>query len=428
MDITLKEELAVKLKSFNGITVYKISQDRFKTNTINIFFHDTLTRETAALNALMPAVLRRGCEKFPTFKDIAVYLEKLYGTSFDCGVAKKGEIQLIQFYIEYVADQYTQEGKGMFEKAFELLFEIITKPVTESGIFKEEYVVQEKENLKRLIESRVNDKVQYAVDRCYEEMCGDEPFGVYEYGTAQDVDKITNKQLYEQYNKILGSLPIDIFVTGDTEDARILKMAEKFSSLNRVNIKNIKAGNISKQIEEVKNITEKMSINQGKLSMGFRTNTAPAEPDYYALMAYSILLGGGMHSKLFQNVREKASLAYYAFSRLEKFKGLMVVSSGIETENRDKAKEIIMEQLGEIEKGNITDNEFDATVKTIETGIKSLKDSQLQMVDFYLSQNMAGTNDTFDTLVQKVNKLTKQDIAEVSKKIKLDTVYFLTKA
>lgn len=425
--VPLNEQVE-KVISFNGINVYKINQNRFKTNTINIFFHDSLTKENASLNALMPAVLRRGCERFPTFKDIALYLEELYGAVFDCGVAKKGERQIIQFYAEYIADKYTLEDEGLLDKVFSLLIEIITQPVLVNGTFKEDYVASEKENLKRLIESRVNDKVQYAVERCFEEMCTEEPFGIYDYGSIEDIEKIDSKALYQHYTKALQTMPVDIYFTGDIDNNKIIELSEKLKKLERTNIKNVGIGEIDKDIKEVKIITEKMNVNQGKLTMGFRTYIAPGSKEYYSLMVYSTVLGGGMHSKLFQNVREKASLAYYAFSRLEKFKGLMVISSGIESENKDKAIEIINKQLEDIKKGKISDYEYDSTLKSIETGIKSLKDSQLQMVDFYMSQDLTGQGDNFDTLVEKVKKVTKEDIVKAAKNIKLDTIYFLTSA
>ncbi len=424
----LLNEQVEKVISFNGINVYKINQNRFKTNTINIFFHDSLTKENASLNALMPAVLRRGCERFPTLRDIALYLEELYGAVFDCGVAKKGERQIIQFYAEYISDKYTLEDEGLLDKVFSLLLEIITQPVLVNGVFKEDYVTSEKENLKRLIESRVNDKVQYAVERCFEEMCSEEPFGIYDYGSIEDIEKIDSKALYQHYTKALQTMPVDIYFTGDIDNSKIIELSEKLKKLERINIKEIGIGEIDKDIKEVKIITEKMNVNQGKLTMGFRTYIAPGSKEYYSLMVYSTVLGGGMHSKLFQNVREKASLAYYAFSRLEKFKGLMVISSGIESENKDKAIDIINKQLEDIKKGKISDYEYDSTLKSIETGIKSLKDSQLQMVDFYMSQDLTGQGDNFDTLVEKVKKVTKEDIVKAAKNIKLDTIYFLTSA
>lgn len=422
----LIEEQAVKIASFKGIDVYRIDAKKFKTTSINIFFIDNLSKESATKNALLPAVLRRGCEGFPAFKDIALYLEGLYGASFDCGAAKKGEKHIIQFYADNIADQYAGKGENLFEKIFELLLDIIYKPVLEGSVFKEDYVWQEKENLRRIIESRVNDKVQYSIERCFEEMCRDEPFGIYEYGFAADIKQITPAGLFEHYKAFLRTLPIKVFIAGNMEDNKMEKMIERLKQVERGGIKPLGAANIYKKPAKIKNVTENMDVNQGKLCIGLRTNTAPEEKDYYKLLVYNGILGDGIHSKLFQNVREKHSLAYYIFSQLEKFKGLMVIGSGIETDARDKAVKIIMEQLYEIEQGNISDYEYESTIKAIETGIRSLKDSQFKMVDFYLSQIIANSGDTFETLIEKVKKISKEDVVGVAEKVKPDTIYFMT--
>ena len=426
MQKNLMKEVAVKVASSNGIDVYQIKTEKFKTDTINIFFHDNLRKESAARNAMIPAVLRRGSEKYPTIGDISLYLEELYGASFDCGVTKKGERQIIQFYIEFVSDKYLSKDADQFEKASDLLLEIIANPFLENGVFRNDYVEQEKENLRKLIASRVNNKAQYAVERCFEEMCKDEPFGIYDYGNIEDLSEIDSINLFEHYKHVLETCPMQIFVTGNVHEERIEKMLNKFSVLKRGNIKQIDITDIKKQVKEVKNVTEKMNVNQGKLSLGFRTNVSSNDSDYYALMVYNGILGGGIHSKLFQNVREKASMAYYVFSRLEKFKGLMLISSGIELDNRDKALDIILAQMDEIKKGNISDYEYTATLNSLETGINSLKDNQMHMVDFYLSQIIVDNSDNFESLKERIKQVTKQDVIEVSKKIILDTVYFLT--
>ena len=139
---------------------------------------------------------------------------------------------------------------------------------------------------------------------------------------SQNLDSITPQNLYEHLRYFLETLPISIFVSGSIDDALINEMIKKFSGINRKNVKNVDLGIIKKDVKQIKNITEKMNVSQGKLCLGFRTNTSANEKEYYALMVYNGILGGGIHSKLFQNVREKASLAYYAFSRLDKFKGL----------------------------------------------------------------------------------------------------------
>ena len=426
MTVTLVEEKLYRLFEKNGIVVYNINSNRFKTNTINIFFQDNLNKDTVALNALFPSVLRRGCKGLPTIKDINLYLEKLYGAVFDCGIVKKGERQIIHFYFEYVSDKYTSDNQRNFEKAFEFLMNIIFRPELEDGTFNEQYVEQEKNNLKMIVEGRTNDKIQYSMERCYELMCMDEPFGLYEYGTVEQINEISNDKLYDHYKKKISSLPADIFITGEINEKDVAFIKEKLSLVERSTPQKLNSSIILKCVKDVREYEDKMDVNQAKLCMGFRTHVQPADNDYYALMVFNGLLGGGMHSKLFQNVREKAGLAYYVYAGLEKFKGLMVIASGIDINNKVTAQEIIMKQLDEIRTGNITEYEYEATLKSIKTGIMSLKDSQLYVVDFYLSQLINGTHDTMETLADKINRVKVDDIIRVADKVQLDTVYFLT--
>jgi predicted Zn-dependent peptidase len=415
-----------QIASVNGIKIFHIKSQKFKTNSINIFFHDDLSKERATKNALLPAVLKRGCEGYPTNRDISLRLEELYGAVFDCGVTKKGESQVIQFYLEFVSDKYAKSGDNLTQKTFDLLLKIITKPIVENNVFKAEYVEQESKNLKELIEGRINDKVQYAVDKCLEEMCKGEPFGIYDYGSLEELQKINAKNLYEHYKYFLETLPVYVFIYGDLDDNKIKYIIDGLSAIRRGSVKTVGKTGIESKVGDVKNITERMNVTQGKLCMGFRTNVSPDSKDYYKLMVYNSILGGGLHSKLFQNVREKAGLAYYVFSRLDKFKGLMVISSGIEIDNRDKAIEIIKKQLEDIKNGNITDYEYEASIKSMETGVKSLIDSQLQVVDFYLSQHIIGKDDGPNDIIEKVKQVTKKDVVDIAEKIKLDTLYFLT--
>ncbi len=426
MTVTHVEEKLYRLFEKNGIAVYNINSNRFKTNTINIFFQDNLNKDTVALNALFPSVLRRGCKGLPTIKDINLYLEKLYGAVFDCGIVKKGERQIIHFYFEYVSDKYTSDNQRNFEKAFEFLMNIIFRPELKDGTFNEQYVEQEKNNLKMIVEGRTNDKIQYSMERCYELMCMDEPFGLYEYGTVEQINEISNDKLYDHYKKKISSLPADIFITGEINEKDVAFIKEKLSLVERSTPQKLNSSIILKCIKDVREYEDKMDVNQAKLCMGFRTHVQPADNDYYALMVFNGLLGGGMHSKLFQNVREKAGLAYYVYAGLEKFKGLMVIASGIDINNKVTAQEIIMKQLDEIRTGNITEYEYEATLKSIKTGIMSLKDSQLYVVDFYLSQLINGTHDTMETLADKINRVKVDDIIRVADKVQLDTVYFLT--
>jgi predicted Zn-dependent peptidase len=417
---------ASKLLDKDGISFYSVQSDKFKTVRIDIFMVHPLQKETVSYNALFPFVLRRGCNRCPTQLALAQRLEELYGASIEAGIYKKGEIQIIHFSSGFVSDQYTAEKTNLFDEAGSLLLDVITDPVLENGMFKKDYFEQEKENLIQRIRSRVNDKMHYAIQRCFEVMCADEPYAIDEEGDEAGAAAMTREGLMERYHAMLSESPVFVYISGNAREDEIKRFIGKFSRLDRKHVNPLHPLQAARQVGEVKRVEEPMDVGQGKLCLGFRTQVKANSPDYFPLAVYNGILGGGVQSKLFQNVREKESLAYTTFTRLEKFKGLLVAASGIEIADREKAENIMMEQLKAIRDGNITDLEMEATKKSYETGIKSMQDSQGAMVDFFLSQLLSGENDAPEAFLNKLMQVEKQDVVRVSEKITLDTVYFLT--
>lgn len=410
----------------NGINLYIHSTDKFKTNTFCIFIHQNLRKETATMTALLPFVLKRGTQSFPTSRHLSLYLENLYGADMGGDILKRGERQILQFFME-TANQKYLDGEDMLDSSFNTFKELVLNPVLEDGGFKSTYVEQEKDVLKRNIESLYNDKFNYAIERCFQEMCKDEAFSIYKYGSIDDLKNIDKNNLYTYYTDCLQHSPIDFFVLGDVDENEISDKVLKLFDFVRSGEKLVKTSFIKKEIKSEKIVEEKQDVNQGKLSMGFRTNTRYGDDDYYALMVYNGILGGGPHSKLFQNVREKASLAYYAFSRLEKNKGLMMIGCGIEFRNFDKAVGIIKQQLEDIKAGKISDYEFDSTVKSLVSSLKETADSPSMIINLYLDGIINGVRESTDDMIKKIRNVTKDDIKKVAQKIDLDTIYFLNK-
>lgn len=410
----------------NGINIYVHSTPKFKTTTFCMFIHQNLARETATKTALIPFVLKRGSKSFPTSRKMNLFLEELYGTSMGGDILKRGEIQIMQFFMETVNHNYIDD-KSILIKGLTAFKDMILDPLVEDGGFKEDYVNQEKEILKRNIESLYNDKFNYAIERCFQEMCKDEAFSIYKYGNVEDLELIDNKILYNYYKECISHCPIDFFVLGDVDEEEITDLIEDIFSFERKEITQVNPDFVSKFIEKPNYVEEKQDVNQGKLTMGFRTNTRYSDRDYYSLMVYNGILGGGTHSKLFQNVREKASLAYYAFSRLEKNKGLMLISCGIEFDDKDRAIDIINQQLEDIRKGNITDYEFDSTIKSLVNSYKEAADSPSMIISLYLDSIINGTQRTTEDIIENLYKVSKADVINVAEKICLDTVFFLNK-
>lgn len=408
----------------NGVRANLVRTNKFKTNMFGIFFSVPMTLENASINALIPAILRRGTNTYPTMKEISKKLEELYGAKFDCGISKKGETQVIRFYGEIINRKFVGESRDIFSEFVDVIKDVVFNPILENGLFKADYVKQEKEQVKDIIESRKNDKVQYALERCYEIMFEGEPYGVSEFGTVEGIDKVTVEELTEAYYNMLNNYQVDIVMTGDIEDEEFNNIISKFSFKPREQL--VMKTNEEKHVENVKNSTEMFDINQGKLSLGFRVNIDVNTDDYYKMLVYNGILGGGVQSKLFQNVREKNSLAYYAFSRFDKIKTVMGISCGIEIPNYQKALDTILEQVEDMKKGNISEYEYNTTLKTLENSLNSMRDEQAQILDFNYGQILTGNNRTLEEVIENMKKVTVEDVISVASKIELDTVYFMT--
>lgn len=382
-----------------------IKTNRFKTNLYAIFLTIPMKKEDATINSLIPAVLRRGTEKYPTQLEIEKRLEEMYGASFNCGVDKIGNYQVLKFYIEGLSDEYTEEKQNIEE----LLKEIIYSPILENGYFKKEYVEQEKENLRLIIESRKDNKARYAYERCIEEMFENEPYGVYKYGTVEDVKKITPESLYNQYKKILKNAQIDVFGCGNQLEE--IEIPHK----NTIEIKNTIHENKHKEIKE------KADVTQGKLIIGLDT----LEENKPAITMYNAILGGGANSKLFQNVREKASLAYSAGSSYIRRINSIFIKTGIKNENYEKTLEIIKKQLQDMKQGNITDKEFRDAKQLIISSLKLIPEQQEDLIAFTYDQKIFGENQSIDEYISNISKVTKENVIEIAQKIDIDTIYFL---
>ena len=201
-----------------GIKLHTINTDKFKTNLIAIFMTTKLTRENVTKNAVISALLRRGSKTMPSQEEISKQMEEMYGASFDCGLDKTGDNQVLKFYLESVNDNFLpQKGEGMLKTSLEKLLDIVLNPYIENDGFKTEYVEQEKNNIKQRIEGKIDNKARYALDCCIEEMYQNEPFGLYRFGYIEDLEKMNGKNLYEYYKELIASCKIDIFISGNIE-------------------------------------------------------------------------------------------------------------------------------------------------------------------------------------------------------------------
>ena len=347
-----------------GINLHIINTNKFKTNLIAMFLSLPLTRENVTKNALLVSILRRGCEKFKTQEEISKRLEEMYGAEFNCGLDKLGKNHVLKFYIESVNDEFLpDDGEEMLKQSIDILAEIIFNPLIEENGFKEEYINQEKDNVKQIIEGKKDNKARYALFRCVEEMYKDKPEGLYKYGYVKDLEEINAQNLYEYYKNLIATCKIDIFISGKMDNVNLEKMIATDRNISKLNDREpvyIINKPESKQSNEAKKeencVEEKLDVTQGKLVIGYDIIASEDEISNdkfrYIGMLYNAILGGTANSKLFQNVREKESLAYTANSSFAYYTGNIFVMAGIEIENYEKAVGIIKQQIEAMKQGD----------------------------------------------------------------------------
>lgn len=414
-----------KINLKDGITVHKITTSKFKTNLFAIFLTTPLNRENVTKNALISAVLRRGTMNYKSQNIIAKELEDMYGASFDCGIDKNGDNQVLKFYVESINDDFLPEKYNLAEKSLKLLVDIVSNPLVENGAFKKEYVEVEKNTLKQVIEGKIDNKGRYAIDRCFEEMYKDKPYGLYKFGYTEDLEAINEKDLYEYYKALISECKIDVFISGfDISDLNENQILDIFTprTANYTTIENLY---IENEINEPKEVIEKMDVTQGKLMMGADILKLD-KAERPAASMYSVILGGGANSKLFQNVREKASLCYTAGASYIKAKNSVLIRCGIEIKNYKKALNLIKEQLRQIENGEFSDDDIESAKQLILASYKSVRETQDSEINYYFSQELTGEFVSIEDNIKDIEKVTKEQIVDVANRVKLNTIYFLT--
>ncbi len=419
-------KILINFNVSDGISLNYIEDKKFKTTTLFVSIHTPLKRETATLNALLPLVLKRGSKCVPTFDMLERKMAELFGANLNCNVIKRGENQILYFELSVIGDAFSPDRCQILNEASKLLLDIIFNPYTEDGGFSKEYTKSEKSNLYDMISATVNDKQNYALWRLYETMCAGEAFGIHELGVLTDIEKIDEKMLYEHYKKVITESVIDIFVCGNADIYSFkAELEEQLKGIERKGKFSYPKTSMHKKRKEVLKTVEEFEANQAKLSLGFTTEISPDDEAYYSLLVANSIFGSGVHSKLFNNVREKLSLAYYAFSRLTRRKGIMLVGMGIQETNYQKAFDETLLQLDLLKKGEISDDEFGGAVMYLINNARSAADSQMGMIMFYLDNKIDGVCISIEDYCRKIESVTKESVIEAISKTELDSIYFL---
>ncbi len=410
-------------KIADGVNFCAQSTDKFKTCRINISMAMPLDLNASA-RAILPFILQRRCAKYPDFITLSRVLDELYGASVSGGVLKRGEAQILSFNLTAIDDRFALDGDTVALQCVGLLMDLIFEPLTDGGSFPADIVEQEKRLLIEAIENEMNDKRRYALMRCEEIMFKDEAYSINRLGTVKDVKELTPDDIYYAWQEELREAKIQITMVGSMDTAPVIEMLKaRFSSIKR-NPVEIKTEFVTAN-PKPDYVCEEMPIKQGKLVMGLRTGMRDEDDNAVAMRIAVDIFGGGTYSKLFTVVREKMSLCYYCSAALFSSKGIIMVQSGIEDANEEKAKSEIINQLSLVADGEFTNETFSSSIKSLCDSIISNNDTPETICSWYSSQLFKEEPKTPEAYVEEIKSVDRQQVISAAKTIKLDTVYML---
>lgn len=406
-----------------GIRFCSVKTDKFKTCRVNISLAMPLDKNASA-RAILPFMFSRRCAKYPDYTSLNRVLDELYGAAVSAGVLKRGEAQVISFSMSAIDDRFALDGDKVALECTKLLADMIFDPLTEGESFPEDIIEQEKRLLAEAIENEQNDKRRYAMLRCEQLMFADEAYGINRFGSVEDVKALTPDAVYAAWRDVLEKATVQITMVSSMDPQPIVDLIrEKFSEIERhpVEIKTLFVSGLPKP----EYISESMPLKQGKLVMGFRTGMR-SEDDMMPAMKVAVdIFGGGTYSKLFSVVREKMSLCYYCSAALFNSKGIVMVQSGIEDANEEKAKNEIINQLRLTAEGEFTDEDFSSSIKSLTDSILGNSDTPEEITAWYASQILRNELKAPETYAKEIANVDRAEVVRAAKTIMLDTIFML---
>ena len=415
-----------RIQLCDGVHFSSVTDPKFKHNRITANMVLPLNRDTVTNQAVVPFVLRKGSRACPDFTQLNRRLCELYGANLSCDVSKLGGYQVLELSIYGIDDRFALDGQSMIAACAQLLTEVLLDPNMNGGLFSEQDVELEKQQIIDTIESLINDKRAYAMSRCKSVMCEGETLAIEKYGYIEDAKRITAQSASEAYRTIMKTAQVELIFVGCGNPKIAADIFTKaFGSQQRSPVA-VERTATRLSADQVRETTDEMDVSQSKLVMGFRTGKITSRREFGATRMMVALFGGTPNSRLFTYVREKLSLCYYCAARYDRLTGLMFVDSGVEKNNKQKAYDEILKQLDVLREGGFDDQEIEASRLIMQNSLKSVGDSLGAIEEWYLTQIMSGECYSPSDETELLEEITREDIIAAARRVTLDTVYFLT--
>ncbi|TKH08309.1 insulinase family protein [Bacillus wiedmannii] len=421
------EDIHISSSEQNGLQLHLCNTDKFKTISIMLMIKAPLQEDLTTARALIPYILNGGSINYPNRKLLKQKLDEMYGATLSTDVLKKGENQIIAFRMELPADKFLNVPNPLLKSSLDLLHEVVYSPLLENGVFNSAIVEQEKRSLKHRLASVYNEKMLYANIRLIEEMFKGEPYQLSVFGREEDIASLNAASIYQVYEELLQNACFDLFIVGTLNENEIkLMVQDVFSEQHGTKlIKTISSDR--KAVNGVKIIQDKMDVKQGKLLLGYRTFSTIQDEDYEATRVANAIFGRFPSSKLFVNLREKESLAYFVLSQIESNKGILTTMAGIDFDNYERAIEIMRKQEYAMKEGDFTDAEVEQGKAMLINLFLEAYDTPLGIMDISIQSVDSGLSNKINDQIKRIRMVSKSDVIRAANKWELDTIYFLNR-
>ena len=403
-----------------------VHTDKFKTELMTVTQSAPFERRDMGLCTLLHNVLKRGCRAYPSTADINRRLDDLYDANITMGCSTNGDSFLSGATVETLCRDFIHDGTDVLAGALDALGQMMTSPLTdENGLFRPEYVEGEKQaRLDRFRSSNSNPKSRSSLI-CQGLMFEGERYGQRLFYTEDEIKNITNRDLADYYKKSMSiSAPLYIYVGPRSENEVAALVGEKLSFFDGTNAPASETL-VKPCTGELKTGFDSMAVNQGKLTLGLRSDVTIGDDGVYAALVFNDIFGGSPASKLFRNVRERLSLCYSCGSSYDFTKGVIFVRSGIANENYERALSEILHQLDDIKKGNISEFEFESAKKALVSGYRQVTDSAYATESFFRTRILCGCDDGIEETAEKIERVTLSDVVEVAQRFGAQAVGFV---
>lgn len=412
------------------INIQKINDKKFKSIYFSFNYTINANKKEMTESAILASIMSKSSRKYNSQKQIEKYLGNLYNTLFDVNVEKIGDLYNIEFKLECINKKYLPDNIDVVSDALKFLYDMIYDQSIENGRFDENLVNREKEYIKDKIKEQKDEKLKYGILKMEQILSKDEPFATSVFGDENQIDKITSNDIYNRYINVLNDSCINILISGNLDGYDNIEEIVKNIFNEKIN-SNVNAKDLvyDKHIDDsnkkdINETYETQQTTQSVITFGMRIRNSTTD-DFFALNVYNAILGSTPSSKLFQYFREKESLAYTVRSRYYRFKSIIIIYAGIQKKNYEKAKEVVEKQIKDMEDGNITDIEFNAAKDSLVSDLVEWNDSKMSLAKMLFVNAFTNTNYTLNEMIEKIQKVSLQDVINVAKKITLEEIYLL---